>query len=386
MTMSQTAVLTEPSPTRPVLAYVVHSLHPGGTEKLVVEMSLALAGEFDVHVFCLDEPGLWASTLRERGIPVQCVWRQPGLDLSVSVKLARALRRCGARIVHAHQCTPWLYAALSRLLYGRPRLLLQEHGRFFPEGDRPLRRAVNRLLIRRLTHRFVAVSEDVGRRLQRYEGLGGARIEIIYNGVAAEPPLAADAREGLRQAFGFAGDAFVVGTIGRFDPIKNIPMLVRSLGAARERDARICGLLVGDGTELPAIRELIERLGLTDCVRLTGFRADARTLVQCMDLFVLSSLSEGTSMALLEAMAAGVPAVVTAVGGNPEIVRAGETGWIVPSDAVDTLTAALVEAANEPQLRTRLGSAGRRRIEECFTFEKMMASYRQLYRSLAAAG
>jgi glycosyltransferase involved in cell wall biosynthesis len=383
--MSQSPARSESSPIRPVLAYVVHSLHPGGTEKLVLEMSLALAGDFQVHVFCLDEPGLWARDLREHGIAVHCLWRQPGLDLTMCVKLARALRRCGAEIVHAHQCTPWFYAALSRLLNRRPRLLLEEHGRFFPEVDRPLRRIVNWVLIRRLTHRFVAVSADIRRRLQRYEGLGGTQIEIIYNGVAAEPPLATEAREALRRGLGFAGDAFVVGTVGRFVPIKNLPMLVRSLAAARTREARICGLLIGDGTELPAVRALIERLGLGDSVRLTGFRADARTLVQCMDLFVLSSLSEGTSMALLEAMAAGVPAAVTAVGGNPDVVHSGETGWVVPSGAVDALTAALMEAVGDPQLRRRLAQAGRRRYEECFTFEKMMAGYRQLYHSLMAA-
>jgi glycosyltransferase involved in cell wall biosynthesis len=349
-------------------------------------MGRALMDDFEVRLFCLDEPGQWASELRAQRIPVECLWRQPGLDLAMSVKLARALRRCGAQIVHAHQSTPWIYAALSRLLYARPRLLLEEHGRFFPELDRPLRRLVNRLLIRRLTHRFVAVSEDVRRRLEQYEGLKGTRIEVIYNGVRSEAPLAESARAALRQELGFPSDALIVGTAGRFDPIKNLPLLVRSLATARARDARIYGLLIGDGAELPSIRALIGELGLADSVRLTGYRADARLLVQCMDLFVLSSFSEGTSMALLEAMAAGLPVVVTAVGGNPEVVCAGETGWVVPSEAADALTAALLEAVKDSQLRRCLGSAARRRFEERFTLDKMISSYRQLYRSMLAVG
>lgn len=371
---------------RPVLAYVVNSLQPGGTEKLVIEMSRAFAGEFCVRVFCLDEPGLWADDLRRSGIPVVCLWRQSGLDLSICRKLARELRRCGAQIVHAHQCTPWFYTALSRLLNPHPRLLLEEHGRLFPEVDRPLRRLVNRLLIRRLTHRFVAVSKDVRRRLQQYEGLRGMRIEVIYNGVTAETPLNPGQRSALRADLGFDADAFVIGTVGRFDSIKNLPMLVRSLAAARTHAGRIRALLVGDGPELPAIRALIEDLGLTQSVRLTGFRSDARTLLQCMDLFVLSSLSEGTSMALLEAMAAGVPAAVTAVGGNAEVVRSGETGWLVPSGDVAALSAVIVEAAKSFELCSRLGAAARGRVEDVFAIEKMIASYRELYGSLLPAG
>ncbi|MGH8305755.1 MAG: glycosyltransferase, partial [Steroidobacteraceae bacterium] len=369
----------------PVLAYVVNSLNPGGAEKLVVEMSLAFAAQFRVHVFCLDEPGLWAGELRERGIPVHCLWRQPGLDLLLACRLARALRACGARIVHAHQCTAWFYSALSRLRNRTPRLLLEEHGRFFPEKDSLRRRVVNRLLIRRLTHSFVAVSEDIRRRLQRYEGLDERRIEVIYNGVAAAPPLSHAAREALRAEFGFRPDHFVVGTVGRLDPIKNLPMLVRSLAAASEQLPAIHGLLVGDGEQLAPTRALIASVGLADRVRLTGFRSDARRLIQSMDLFVLASFSEGTSMALLEALAAGVPVAVTAVGGNPEIVVEGETGWVVPSGAAGALSAAMLEAAGAPQLRRQRAEAGRRRFEERFAFATMISSYLRLYRSMLPA-
>ncbi len=186
MSTSQAVAGDYSEPTRPVLAHVVNSLQPGGTERLVIEMSRALMGDFDVCVFCLDEPGQWAGELRAQGIPVECLWRQPGLDLAMAVKLGRALRRRGVQIIHAHQYTPWFYAALSRLLYRRPQLLLEEHGRFFPEVDRPLRRFINRLLIRRLTHRFIAVSADVGLRLEQYEGFRrGTHIEVHLHGVFA---------------------------------------------------------------------------------------------------------------------------------------------------------------------------------------------------------
>jgi glycosyltransferase involved in cell wall biosynthesis len=370
------------SSARPNLAYVVNSLNPGGTEKLVVEMSLAFASEFDVVVLCLDEPGLWAGDLRAKGIPVYCLWRQPGLDLAMPIRLANHFRRSNTQIVHAHQCTPWFYAALSRLLHSAPRLLLEEHGRFFPEVENPKRVLVNRLLVRKLTHRFVAVSEDIRGRLQQYEGLDAERLDVIYNGVKAEPPLGPDARDALRNELGFAPGCFVVGTAGRFDPIKNLPVLVGSLVRAGKEVDTLRGLLVGDGPVFAEIYSLVEETGLHDRIRLTGFREDARNLIQCMDLFVLSSFSEGTSMALLEAMAAGVPVAVTRVGGNPEIVIGGESGWVVPSNSVDALSAAILDSVRDAQKRRKIAAAGQRRFEDHFAFDRMIENYRHQYRTL----
>ena len=364
---------------KPKLAYVVHTLNPGGTERLVVDMSIAFSAEFDMLVVCLDEPGTWAADVRARGIPVECVWREPGFDASLPGKLARLFRRQGTQIVHAHQCTPWFYAALSRLIESRPRLLLEEHGRFYPEADSPKRRFVNRHIVKKLTHRFVAVSADVRQRLERYEGLDASRIEVVYNGVSAEAPLSPEARATARQELGFAPDAVVVGTVGRFDPIKNLPMLVESLARVSKTTPSLRGLLVGAGPVFADISGRIVERGLAERVHLTGFRSDARRLVQCMDLFVLASFSEGTSMALLEAMAAGVPVAVTNVGGNPEIVTGGETGWVVTSDAVDELTAAISEAAGNPQRRQEFAARGRQRFLEKFAFDRMIENYRQRY-------
>jgi glycosyltransferase involved in cell wall biosynthesis len=370
------------SPARPALAYVVNSLNPGGTEKLVVEMSLAFRAEFEVVVLCLDEPGLWAEDLRSEGIPVHCLWRQPGRDLAVSFRLANYFRRLDVRIVHAHQTTPWFYAALSRLLHSEPRLLFEEHGRFFPEVRNSMRILVNRFLVRKLTHRFVAVSQDICERLRKYEGLGGEAIEVIYNGARPDPLLGPGEREALRSELGFTTGSFVVGTVGRFDPIKNLPMLVAGLArVSREVDV-LRGLLVGDGPVFPEIRSLVQKAGLQDRVKLTGFRTDARRLIGCMDLFVLSSFSEGTSMALLEAMMAGVPVAVTGVGGNPEVVLDGETGWVVPSNAVDALAAAILECVSNARKRRETAAAGKRRFEDQFTFDRMIENYGKQYRML----
>lgn len=370
------------SGTRAAVTHVVNSLDPGGTERLVIGMCRALAADHDIEVVCLDRPGEWAGELRAAGVAVHALWRRPGLDPAMPGALAAHLRRHGTRIVHAHQCTAWFYAALSRLLHASPRLLLEEHGRFFPEVERPLRRSLNRLLLRRLTHRFVAVSADVRERLAVYEGLPRAAIEVVPNGVPRPTALAPAARAALRASLGLPVDAFVVGTVGRFDPIKNLPLLVDALARAAPQLPRLRALLVGDGAELAAVRQRVAAAALDDRVCFTGFRADARELTQCMDLFVLSSHSEGLSIALLDAQAAGVPAAVTAVGGNPDVVVHGETGWVVaPGDAA-ALAAAIVAGGGDARLCAGLGAAAVRRHAERFDWEAMLRRYRELYRGM----
>jgi glycosyltransferase involved in cell wall biosynthesis len=369
---------------RPGLSHVVNSLNPGGTERIVVEMSCECSQDYDVQVLCLDTPGAWATELRNRGVPVHTLWRQPGFDVSMPAKLRRHFLQHRTRIIHAHQCTPWFYAALSRLSYSEPRLLLHEHGRFYPETENRARIFVNRVLIRRLTHRFVAVSSDIRERLMKYEGLDAAQIEVIHNGVAATAKLTTCERRALRRDLGFSDADFVVGTVGRFDPIKNLPMLVSSLAAAARHLGALRGLLVGDGAEFGKLTAHLARAGLSEQVRLTGYRSDVTRLVQCLDLFVLSSLSEGTSMALLEAMAAGVAVVVTEVGGNPEIVVKDGTGWTVPSGAVEALTAVILDAARNQVRRNRLAQAGQERFKEQFSWARMMAAFRERYAELLA--
>jgi glycosyltransferase involved in cell wall biosynthesis len=371
---------------KPAIAYVVHSLNPGGTEKLVVEMALFLAERLNIVVFCLDEPGAWAVNLREHGIPVHCLWRQPGLDLSVSFRMARLFKKWNICLVHAHQYTPWFYSALSRVIFPKTRLLFEEHGRFLPEVDKRLRRFVNRLLITRLTHRLVAVSKETRDRLVRYEGLNPKNIEIVYNGVKAPSRITGEKRLSLRRGFSFGEPDFVVGTVGRLDPIKNIPMLLRSVGAARGRIPGLRCLIVGGGEEYPALEAAVVEQGLSDCVKLTGFRNDAPDLTQCMDLFVLSSLSEGTSIALVEAMAAGVPVAVTAVGGNPEVVIDGMSGWLVPSGDAARLSEVIEEAMRSPEKAKALATGGQRRFSEMFSFERMIGRYMEIYREMNEPG
>ncbi len=362
------------------IAYIVHSLNLGGTERLAADMSLALKDSFDMSIVCLDEPGIWAEQVREKGVAVTCLYRQPGLDFRMASGLASYARQRRIDLFHAHQCTPWFYAGLSRLLCPAPKLVFEEHGRLYPEVLNKRRKWFNRFVLQKLTHRVTAVSSDVKQRLIDYEGVCPDRIQVVYNGVKPAPPVSDADKKALRRRFGFSDQDIIAGCVGRLDPIKNLPLFINALKTARAACPDLKGIIIGDGPLYSELKTLVKTLDMQDHIRFTGYRKDAAFLIHIMDIYTLVSFSEGTSMALLEAMSAGVPAIVTRVGGNPEIVVHDQTGWMILSDDPSALTAALTNAASDVTKRHSLGRNARNRFLESFTFDRMIQQYSSIYK------
>ncbi len=374
-----------PSPTsspKPVICYLAHQLNPGGTERLVFEMAKALARDYSVLVCTLEGPGLYGYELRKLGLPVYPLWRSPGVDLNLVLALRQIWASHQVKLVHAHQYSPYFYAALTKYFYPGVKLLFEEHGRHYPETKKPLKNLFNRLLLVPVTNAFVAVSQEVRERLRVYEGIPSKYVRVIYNGIPDVPPLSPEERAGLRQKFGFSEQDVVAAFVGRLDPIKNLPLFLKALYLARLKAPHLKGLIIGDGPEREKLTSLARALNLGEACLLAGFCPDGARVLQAADLFVLPSFSEGTSLALLEAMAGGLPAVATAVGGNPEIIKDGQTGFLVPSNDVPALAAALLILAEDRELRQKMGARARRLYLQRFTFEKMLSAYRNLYENM----
>jgi sugar transferase (PEP-CTERM/EpsH1 system associated) len=369
---------------RPRVGHVLHSMVVAGAESLVHEMVLALEPEFDFSLYLLDRIGPLGEDLAARGVPVTLLERKPGVDLGLARRLGRALRRDGVELVHAHQYTPWFYATLGAAQgFSRPKVLFTEHGRHYPDFRRPKRVAMNKLLLP-FTDGIVAVSAFVRDCLRDHEGLPERRMRVLYNGIDPDRFDVAADRVELRREQGIGPDDPVVGTAARLAPVKDHATL---LGAFREVKKRLPAaklVLAGDGELREALESRAEALGIRDSIRFLGVRRDVPALLRTWDVFCLSSLSEGTSVTLLEAMASGLPAVVTRVGGNPEIVQEGVTGHTAPRGDAEALGDALVRVLRDPEAGERMGRAGRARVRESFTGARMIEEYHTLYRRLLA--
>lgn len=368
----------------PLVCHVLHSLSVGGAEVLTARLARRLRDRCRFHFVCLDELGPLGEQLREDGFPVEVLQRRPGLDARCAWRLARILGREGVNVVHAHQYTPFFYALMARLCGSRRPVLFTEHGRHQPDYPRRKRILANRLLLGR-RDRVVAVGGAVRRALIVNEGLPSERIEVVYNGIDADcfAPRPAE-RDAVRRELGLAPQVMVMIQVARLDYLKDHITAVRALARVVVQLPATRLILVGDGPERLSIQREVERFGLTDNVMFLGTRQDVARLLQGADLFLLTSVSEGIPLTVIEAMATGLPAVCTRVGGMPEIVEEGETGLLAPAKDDDALAAAVLHMARKPELRARMGQHGQQRARESFSETRMAARYLALYGDMAS--
>ncbi len=366
---------------RPVVCQLMHGLRVGGAEVLVARLARRLRDRFDFRFVCLDELGLLGEELRGEGFPVDVLGRRPGVDWRLPPRLACRLASTHVDLIHAHQYTPFFYALAARLLCWRPAILFTEHGRWLPDYPRRKRIIANRLLLQR-RDRVVGVGEDVRRALIVNEGIPARRVATLYNGVDLQPyRRPPEDRSAVRREIGIPDDAFLVIQVARLVPIKDHLTALAALQRARGNPA-VRLALVGEGPEEPAIRAEVERLGLGERVTLLGLRNDVPRLLSAADAFLLTSRNEGIPLTVIEAMAAGLPVVATAVGGVGEVAVDGETALLAPAGDADALARHLLCLAGDPSLCERLGRAGRERAFAHFDEEQMLARYEGLYREM----
>ena len=352
------------------------SLSPGGTERLVIEICRHLVGTVESVVCCLDQPGAWADEVAKLNIPVVSLSRAPGFHPSLAARLAHVISEHEIDVVHCHHYSPYVYGLLATALRPRVKLVFTEHGRLSNGAPSLKRRLVNPLLSL-WPGRVCAVSNDL-KQFMVAEGFPERKVEVVYNGIdPGERPRSAQC-VAAREALGIRKDAFVVGTVGRLDPVKNLHALLRAHAVvnAHHPDAQV--VVVGEGPERASLEDEARRLGIAHAVTFAGHRSDVRLLMSGFDVYVNSSSYEGVSLTILEAMAATLPVVATRVGGNPEVVINHETGLLVEGHA-RALADAVLALASDARGRHTMGEAGRWRVKRHFSLDRMVGQYADAY-------
>jgi sugar transferase (PEP-CTERM/EpsH1 system associated) len=361
---------------------VLHTLRVGGAEVLAARLARRLRDRYRFLFVCLEELGSLGEELSAEGFPVHVLGRRPGLDWRLALRLAGLLRRERVDVIHAHQYTPFFYAAVARPLGRRVPVVFTEHGRHFPDFPRRKRMIANRLLLGR-RDRVVAVGQTVRNALVRNEGIPAERVGLVYNGIdLGRFATGSYDRATVRRELGLGAEDLVILQVARLDYLKDHATAVRTVRrVVRQRpDTRL--VLVGEGPEGPKIRELVGQAGLTDCVRFLGLRNDVPRLLAAADLFLLTSISEGIPLTLIEAMAAGLPIVSTRVGGVGEVVEDGTTGLLAAAGDEDVLAQHVLALAADPHRAREMGRLGQARAEAFFSERGMHDRYSELYREL----
>ena len=365
------------------VTHVVHDLHGGGFESLIAAMTQRCAGSA-VRVSAISLSGREGRVGgRIRPLLDQYLVLGSGSPLSMlrPVALARAIRATRADVVHLHSGV-WYKASLAARHAGVGGIVYTEHGR--EHLDPWLMRWLDRTASRR-TDAVVAVSDRLARYLETVVGVAPRRILTIRNGVDTErfapgpPPLE------LRRSLGIPDGALVVGSIGRLEKVKAYERLIAAVARMRSGDhgLPVHGVIWGDGSERPALEAAVRDAGLAGVVRLPGWTESPALAHRLLDVFALSSHSEGTSVSLLESLSSGTAPVVMDVGGNADVLGPELAGQLVPAGDVDAFVAALAATLCDAERRRRAGELGRARVGARYGLDAMTAAYTGLYERLA---
>jgi glycosyltransferase involved in cell wall biosynthesis len=351
------------------LVHLVDSLDVGGAEVLVAQLCRQQLRRGDrPFVHCFLRKGLIGEKLQDEGIEVSV--SRPG-RVARYLDLWRVLRRVRPDVVHCHNANAAINGAPPARLAGVKTIVVTRHGLVPP--DVKVVREKRFWFAARFCDRVVAVCDAAARNLERGPGAIPGKIVTIRNGTAP-PPRGTEQRP--------AKSGFTVITVARLAREKDHRTLLRALALARAQVPDLQAWIVGDGPLRPELEALIRELGLDGCAHLQGERPDAGRWLEAADLFVLSSISEGLPVSVLEAMAAGLPLLLTRVGGMPEIVELTQGGRIVDASDPAALAGAMVEMAVDRERLRVWGDANRAVYTRELTGERMCDSYSRLYTAL----
>ena len=365
------------------VGFVLHVMQVAGAEVLVRELIRGLSGRIEPTVLCLDGVGPLGEALRSEGVPVVHLGRRPGLDWGVARRMAAEVRAREIELLHAHQYTPFFYAALGKVWSTRrPALILTEHGRHYPDVVSTARRASNRFVLRHLADAVTGVSGFSLEGLREVDGFAGRRAIVIENGIDVDRYGPPPDRPAMKARLGLDPGRRHVANVARHHPVKDQASLIEGFRAVAGARPDVDLLMVGDGPLRGRFEALVVELGLAGRVHFLGVRDDVPDLLRAVDVFALTSLSEAASLTLMEAMASGLPVVVTDVGGNPELVRDGVEGRLVPRGDRRAIGSALLEVLDDPTLASAMGRAGRASADRRFRLARTIEDYLDLFRQV----
>lgn len=351
----------------------LESSGPGGAENMVLRLAEALREIGDEPIVASMLPGWMTERAEQAGIPVWILPQRPGYDPTWIVSLAKRLRSEQIDVVHTHEFAMNIYAGIAARMLRLPTIATIHGKRWVAERSR---RILAYRALRRIGMRIVAVSEDLAVYLSDELGIPRSELALVYNGIPVPTTLPGNQREDARASLPLPLDGKLVVAVGNLYPVKDHATLLRAI-AGRDEHLRVA--IAGRGEQEEELRELAHQLHIEDRVHLLGLRDDVSRVLAAADCFVQCSRSEGLPLAVLEAMAAGLPIVATRVGGLAEALGPGPAGILVPPGDPDALGEAVGQLAASDERAKRLGAAAYMRVREVFSVETMCQRYRGLY-------
>lgn len=357
------------------VAHVAHRLDVGGLERVVINLIKTFPRDkWETSLYTLREGGQLVHELRKEGFAVHHLNKKDGVDYKLFFRIARLFRRERIDLVHCHNFGALLYGAVGSRLARTSGTIYTAHG-LYSAGR------LGKLRLPRLVpvDRVVVVSDSARDAMLAPGRMVPERVETLPNGIDTTLFGAKADSKKLRAELGLPWDAPVFGIVARLSPEKLHHVLLDAMVLLIQRLPKALLVVVGDGALRADLEQHAKQIGVTSSVSFLGERSDVHRLLQAFDVFVLSSETEGLSLTLLEAAAAGLPIVATDVGGNSEVVVDGHNGILVEPNNPQALAAAMERLAAEPKRARSMGELGRERVNELYSLDAMVKRYEAVY-------
>ncbi|MDD2583144.1 MAG: glycosyltransferase [Desulfuromonadaceae bacterium] len=364
------------------IMHTVLSLEMGGLEKVVSDTVAGLDKDrYEVEVCCFDTLGHFASSLTLHGVKVNLVVRnQERYDTFFPFRLKKLLHERKTDILHMHSGTFFL-GTQAALFAGISKMVYTDHGRHLVE---PKILLVMDRFCGFFVKKIIAVSHELEKYLVDVVKLPAAKTSTIINGINTEQFSPGPKYPALLDELKIPPSHRVIGTVGRLAEVKDQVSMIKAFAKVRGEISDVTLLLVGDGPLLSLLQQTAKDLNVAGNVVFAGKRTDTSRLLNLMDVFMLTSLSEGTSISLLEAMASGVTPVVTDVGGNPFIIQHEANGLIVTPGDIAGMADAVISLLKHDELRDKYRLNAIESVRRDYSLKSMVDKYSAVYNELYA--
>jgi sugar transferase (PEP-CTERM/EpsH1 system associated) len=362
------------------IAHVIPAMNVGGREKVVIDILKQLdRTKFNIEVVCLGDKGGLYDEFESTDLPIHFFKKKAGFRPKLFIELKKHFTKHQYDIVHSHNPGSFIYTAIGAELARIPMIINSEHGYSY---DITFRKRLFESFLMNIIDLTLTVSDDLCKKILNRPFVKQSKVKRLYNGIPVEKFLHdVQKRKEIRNFLNVGETTLLIGTIGRLVKVKDHKTLIRSFKIVHQTfpDSKL--VIVGEGTRKNELFDLSNQLGLSSEIIFTGTRDDISCILSGLDVFVLSSISEGISITLLEAMAAGLPVVATSVGGNVEIVEDHFSGLLVLPKSPQLMAKALIFMIQNVSKREKFGDTGKKTVMQKFNIKKMIENLEAIYTS-----
>jgi glycosyltransferase involved in cell wall biosynthesis len=363
------------------ILHIIDTTGPGGAETIFIDLATRLPKDKYRPVVVIRGKGWVYEELCRRGLEPVLLDAKGSFNWRYLLALRQLIRRERVDLIQSHLLGSNIYASLAGLLTQTP-VVATFHGAV-DIGNKERLMGLKFAAINAGAQRVVAVSDSLRHDIIGRTPIRAGKVQVVYNGINTSD-FQSPHSDKLRRQFGWSEDAVIVGSLGNIRTAKGYDILLQAAARLKGCSTPFRFVIAGQGKAglYDRLLKLRVELGLEDRVQFLGFNDDPAEFLANLDLFLLSSTSEGFSIATIQAMASGLPVIVTRSGGPEEIVTHGENGWMVEAGKAEAIATALEKVAADPVLAQQLGVAGKAHALARFDIAAMLTAYEEIYSGL----